>query len=141
MDGMAKKTMIRLDGREFPIVFTLRTLIRLKEENPDFDVSTISKALATPGNLVKVLYFMMADAAKLEEKELDVDEDWIALRISISPRRFVGLQLKIIHAITDNMNMESGDEDEDREVDLVLQEIQKKSEKTASPGEKSQPGD
>jgi hypothetical protein len=141
MDGMAKKTMIRLDGREFPIVFTLRTLIRLKEENPDFDVSNISKALATPGDLVKVLYFMMADAAKLEEKELDVDEDWIALRISISPRRFVGLQLKIIHAITDNMSMESGDEDEDREVDLVLQEIQKKSEKTASPGEKSQPGD
>jgi len=142
MEGMAKKTVVRIDGREFPIVFTLRTLIRLKDDDPDFDVSDISKKLATPADMVKVLYYMMADAAKLEGKELDIDADWIALRTPISPRRVVALKLKIIHAIADNMAMESEmDEDENREVDLVLQEIQKKSEKTALPGEKSQPGE
>ena len=141
MESMAKKTMIKVGGREFPIVFTLRTLIRLKEENPDFDIGNISKALATPAGVVKVLYFMMADAAKLENKELDVDEDWILLRTSISQRRFVAMQLKIIHAIKDNMSMESEEDDDDAEVDLVLQEIQKKREKTGSDGGGSQPGD
>lgn len=142
MESMAKKNTLKIDGREFPLAFPLRTLIRLKNENPDFDISDIGKTAADPAGMVKILYYMMDDAARLEGKTLDVDQDWIALRLPVSTRKFVALQLKIIHTVTDWMKMESEeDADEEREVDLVLQEIQKKSGKTDPAGGGSQPGE
>ena len=141
MENMAKTYKVKIGGREFPLAFTLRTLIRLKQDNPDFDVSDIGKAASDPDDMVRILYYMMEDAAKLAGKTLDVDREWIALHIPVNARKFIAIQLAINHAATEGMKMEAEeDEDEGREVDLVLQEIQKKSGKTDSAGDGSQPG-
>ena len=79
---------------------------------------------------------------RLNGEKLDVDQDWFALHTPANVRKLISLQLAVIETITDGMSMETEeDDDREREVDLVLQEIQKKSQTTDSPGEKSQPGD
>lgn len=139
---MAKKRTLKIGGREFPLAFTLKTMIRLKNDNPDFDFSDVGKMTSDPAGLVKMLFYMMSDAASLDGKKLDVDEEWIALRLPYNARKIIALQLKIIHTVEEWMKMESEeDADEEREVDLVLQEIQKKSGKTDSAGGESQPGE
>lgn len=142
MESPAKRRSIKLGGRVFPLAYTLRTVNRLKHEFPDFDTDDIRKMVSDTEKLVILLYYMADDAAKLAGEKFDVDMEWIAVNIPMSTRKLIAIQLAVIHTVADAMKMESEeDEDTDREIDLVLQEIQKKSEKTGSAGEKSLPGD
>lgn len=141
MNGMAKTYKVKIAGREFPLAFTMRTLIRLQQKDPDFDISNVGKSLSKLETMIMIMTYMMEDAAKLEGKTLDVDEEWITLHVPVTARQILKFQLAIIHTVTECMKMESEDTEEDREVDLVLQEIQKKSGKTDSDGDRSQPGE
>jgi hypothetical protein len=85
---------------------------------------------------------MAESAAKLNGEQMDIDREWIALHIPINTRKLISLQIAIIKTTAEWMEMEAElDADEEREVDLVLQEIQKKRVKTDSPGGKSSPTD
>lgn len=141
MEGMTKTYKVKIAGREFPLAYTMRTLIRLQEKDPDFDIGDVGKSLSKIDKLIHILFCMMEDAAKLAGRPLDFDEEWVALHVSPNARQIMKFQLAIIHTVAENMKMDSEDTEEDREVDLVLQEIQKKSGKTDSAGERLQPGD
>jgi hypothetical protein len=105
-----------------------------------FNFNDIDKIVSTPKGMLDTLYILADTGERLSGRELDVDREWFALHTPANMRKIVSIQIIIIKTLTDGMSMEAEDDD-DKEVDVVLQEIQKKSEKTSSPGEKSQPGD
>ena len=137
-----KMNQVKIGGRSFPLFFSLRALLNIQKRIQEFNINNIREITSTFGNMVKILYILAENAAKMNGTKLDVDEEWLELHIPPTNRMVIAIQLGIMKAITNGMNMESEqDEDTDREIDVVLREIQKKSEKTDSHGEKSQDTD
>ena len=137
-----KQHTVKIAGRVFPLAFPLRAMLEMQNSIKGFNFNDIDKMVMNPNMLLPMLYILAENGALLGGEKLDVDQDWFALHTPAHVRKLIGLQLAVIETITDGMTMETEeDEERDREVDVVLQEIQKKSQTTDSPGEKSQPGD
>lgn len=126
-----KTHTVTIGGREFPLAFTLNTMINLQDEFPDFDFSNINEMLAKPKGIVDIMFQLAASGAALEEKELDISKKWLAERIPANIKSIQRIQEAVIGALTDGMEMETEKaENEDREVDVVLEDIKKKDGKT-----------
>lgn len=131
MENMIKTQSVRIGGRTFSLAFTLKTMFDMQENIENFDYNQIDEIITRPKGLVDVLYYLAKTGEALEGREMDVDKDWFALHIPPSAKKIIYLQLLIRDTMQGNMHMESEeDDDRSREVDLVLQELQKKREKT-----------
>ena len=136
-----KPHTVKVAGREFHLAFTLRAMLEMQKRIEGFNFENIDKIVSTPQGMVDALFVLAENGAKLNGETLNVDEEWFALHIPATLRKFVSIQIAIMETLTDGMMMESEEDDErSREVDVVLQEIQKKRAQESSPGEKSQPG-
>ena len=132
-----KKHTVTIGKREFPLAFTLNTMIRMQEELPGFDFNKLDEMIRKPKGLIDVMYQLAVSGAALEDKTLDVSREWMAERIPASQKRLVEIQVEVVNALTDGMHMETEEEEnENREVDVVLEDIKKKDGKTGSPGGK-----
>ena len=137
-----KQHAVKIAGRMFPLAFPLRAMLEMQNSIEGFNFNDIDKMVSNPNMLLPMLYILAENGALLNGEKLDVNQDWFSLHTPANVRKLISLQLSVIETITDGMMMETEeDEDREREVDLVLQEIQKKSQTTDSPGEKSHPGD
>lgn len=131
MENMIKTQSVKIGGRTFSLAFTLKTMFDMQENIENFDYNQIDEIITRPKGLVDVLYYLAKTGEALEGREMDVDKDWFALHIPPSAKKIIYLQLLIRDTMQGNMHMESEeDDDRSREVDLVLQELQKKREKT-----------
>lgn len=131
MENVIKTQSVRIGGRMFSLAFTLKTMFDMQENIENFDYNQIDEIITRPKGLVDVLYYLAKTGEALEGREMDVDKDWFALHIPPSAKKIIYLQLLIRDTMQGNMHMESEeDDDRSREVDLVLQELQKKREKT-----------
>lgn len=131
MENIIKTHTVKIGGRTFNLAFTLKTMLDMQENIEGFDYNRIDEVVRTTRGMVDVLYYLAASGEALAGREMDVDRDWIALHIPATARKILYMQLAIRDTMQDNMRMESEDDDErSREVDVVLQEIQKKSGKT-----------
>ena len=131
MENIIKTHTVKIGGRTFNLAFTLKTMLDMQTGIDGFDFNRLDEIVTKPGILLDVLYLMAKTGEALEGREMDVDKDWFALHLPPSMRKIMSLQFAIRDTIQDAMNMETNDDDEySREVDLVLQEIQKKREKT-----------
>lgn len=133
MDDVRTKT-VKVGGRTFELAFSVAALIDFKENIPDFDYYNFDKIrenISNPKGLIDVLYILAKWGCLLRDKELDVSKEWLMIHIPASPQRLVSIQVAILEALSEAMAMEAEeDEDNGREVDVALEEIQKKSEKT-----------
>jgi len=121
---------LQIGGREFPLKFTLRTLIRMQEDLPDFH-DDFNTYIVTPKGLMNTIYYLALSGAALEDKELDVSKDWMAERIPANGKRLQEIQKTVVSVIVEGNRMESEEEEaQDREVDVVLEEIKKNGSKT-----------
>ena len=137
-----KQHMVKTAGRVFPLAFPLRAMLEMQNSIEGFNFNDIDKMVSNPNMLLPMLFILAENGALLNGEKLDVDQDWFSLHTPANVRKLISLQLAVIETITDGMMMETEEEeDREREVDLVLQEIQKKSQTTDSHGEKSHPGD
>lgn len=137
-----KQHMVKIAGRVFPLAFPLRAMLEMQNSIEGFNFNDIDKMVSNPNMLLPMLFILAENGALLNGEKLDVDQDWFSLHTPANVRKLISLQLAVIETITDGMMMETEEEeDREREVDLVLQEIQKKSQTTDSPGEKLHPGD
>lgn len=126
-----KKHTVIIGGREFPMAFTLKTMIRMQEEIPGFNYNEIDKFIATPAGMLDTLYYLMVSGAALEDQTLDVSKDWIGERIPASRTRLAQIQVATIETLADGMAMETEEEENrDREIDVVLEDIKKNGGKT-----------
>lgn len=131
MENVIKTQSVKIGGRTFSLAFTLKTMFDMQENIENFDYNQIDEIITRPKGLVDVLYYLAKTGEALEGREMDVDKDWFALHIPPSAKKIIYLQLLIRDTMQGNMHMESEeDDDRSREVDLVLQELQKKREKT-----------
>lgn len=131
MENVIKTQSVRIGGRTFSLAFTLKAMLDMQKNIEGFDYNQIAEIVRTTKGLLDVLYYLAVSGEALEGRKLDVDKDWFALHIPSNARKILYLQLAIRDTMQDNMRMESDDDDErSREVDVVLQEIQKKSGKT-----------
>jgi len=138
--GTIKK--IKIGGKVFPLAFPLRAMIEMQNTVEGFDLNDVSKTAKDFSTLMRMLWILADNGARLEGRKLEEDLDWFTLNTPVNTRKLLAIQLAVINTVAEWMSMETEDEDEwDREVDVVLQEIQKKRQTTDSPGEKSQPGD
>ncbi len=128
---------IKIGGREFELAYTLRAMIRMHNSIKDFNMNEIDRFVIVPENMVQMLYILAENGAKLKGKTLDVDEEWFEVHIPVNARKFVEIQIAVNEAIADGMMMETEmDEKRGKVIDAVLRDIQKKSEKISSDGEK-----
>ncbi len=128
---IVKTEKVKIGGREFTLGFTLRALIRMQNRIEGFNFNEIDRFVASPEGLVTTLYVLAENGAKLEGKTLDVDQDWFELHIPANRKKMMEITIAIMNTLTYGMAMETEeDEEHGKEVDVVLEEIQKKSGKT-----------
>lgn len=128
---IVKTHTVKIAGRTFTLAFTLRAMLMMQRDIEGFDFNDLDKLSAQPDTMLDMLYILADNGAKLTGSTLDVDKDWFALHIPASLRKLLSIRISIIETLADGMNMETEEDDEhSREVDVVLQEIQKKREKT-----------
>ena len=128
---IAKTHTVKIAGRIFTLAFTLRAMLMMQRDIEGFDFNDLDKLAAKPDSMLDMLYILADNGAKLEDRDLDVDKDWFALHIPASLRKLISIRISILETLADGMNMETEEDDEHSlEVDVVLQEIQKKREKT-----------
>lgn len=138
MESAVKTRPVKIGGRNFKLAFTLISMMRMQNEIEGFDFNELNEIIAKPDKMLKILYILADTGAKLSNEKLDVDEEWMALHIPASAKRLIYLRMVVIDTMTDGMLMETEEEEDlDREIDVVLQEIQKKRVKTSSPGGRS----
>ena len=126
-----KKHSIKIAGREFPLAFSLNTMVRFQDENPDFNYSNIDDEIKTPKGLIDVMYSLAKSGAALNDQVLDVSKEWMAERIPTTFDSLVNLRKAVVDTLSDGMHMETLEkENKDREVDVVLEELKKKEVKT-----------
>ena len=138
--GPIKK--IKIGGKVFPLAFPLKAMIEMQNAVEGFDLNDVSKSTKDFSTMMRMLWILADNGARLEGGKLEEDLEWFTLHTPVSTRKLLAIQIAVIDTVAEWMMMETEEEDEwDREVDVVLQEIQKKRQTTDSPGEKSQPGD
>jgi len=131
MENIIKTQSVKIGGRTFSLAFTLKTLLDMQEHIEGFDYNRIEEIVRQPRGMVDVLYSLIKTGEALEGRELDIDKEWLALYIPPTVKKILYLQILIRDTMQDSMHMETEEDDErSREVDLVLQELQKKSGKT-----------
>lgn len=137
-----KQRTINIGGRSFPLAFPMKAYLEMINTIDGFDFSDVSRMISDPNKMMPMIYILAKYGAILNGEKLDVDLEWMEVHTPSSTRKIIAIQLAVMGTITDWMEMETEeDEDLSREVDVVLQDLQKKSKRISSPGEKSQPGD
>ena len=127
---MGRQT-IKIGGRVFTLAFSLNTMARMQDEVPGFDFNNLNESIRKPKGLIDIIYHMAISGAALEGQKLDIDREWMAERIPATVKQLGKIQLAVNQTLTEAMTMETEEEDkQDREVDVVLEEIKKKDEKT-----------
>ena len=138
MESYTKKQhRIKIGGREFLLAFPMKAYLEMSNSIEDFDLGDVNEMMKDPNKIMSMLFILAKYGALLNGEKVDFDQDWMDMHTPVSTRKIIAIQLVILNTITDYMEMETEeDEDLNREVDVVLREIQKKSQATKSPGEK-----
>lgn len=136
-----KRNHIRIGGRDFALAFPLAALKELQEKI-GIDLDKLQNAVHDVKTMPTVLCTLARYGAILEGGTLDVDEAWLEARIPPSGKCLLRIQLELMETMAAWMMMETEEEDEkSREIDLVLEEIEKKSGAGNLLGVKSSDGD
>lgn len=137
-NSVVKTHTVKIAGRTFTLAFTLRAMLEMQKRIEGFDFNDIDRLVGSPQGMLDILYVLAENGAKLNGETLDVDEEWFAVHIPATLRKFVSIQLAVMETMADGMTMEAEEDDERGvEVDVVLREIQKKRKTASSLGEKS----
>ena len=128
---VVKTHTVKICGRSFDLAFPLAAVLKMENSIEGFNFNEIDKLVSKPGSMLKILYILAQCGEALAGREMDVDEEWFGMHIPANMRKMISLQVTIMETLSDGMSMETEeDEENSREVDVILQEIQKKSEKT-----------
>ena len=126
---MENKHVIKIKKKEFPLVFSLGTLQRMEEFIDDFDLTKVDDILRSTKGLLDILYCLAEQGAIAEGRSLEEDRAWFGANAPAAQRWIIQAHTIIVDTLVDGMSMETDDED-DAEVDVVLEELKKKDEKT-----------
>lgn len=117
-------------GRELALAFTLGAMDKIEERlGQPVDINNVKESVVEQTTdrkkLVEMLTILAEEGEAIIGRDDGVDKSWIMshLRPGMLPRA----QIAILGAVAEGMSMESADGDEDKEIDVVLEEIKKKA--------------
>lgn len=117
-------------GRELALAFTLGAMDKIEERlGQPVDINNVKESVVEQTTdrkkLVEMLTILAEEGEAIMGSDDGVDKSWIMshLRPGMLPRA----QIAILGAVAEGMSMESADGDEDKEIDVVLEEIKKKA--------------
>ena len=87
---------------------------------------TVVEGLRDRKKLIMMLDIMAREGEAIEGRKFDGGEAWLSR--NVRPGMLPKAQIAILEAVTEGMSMESGEGEENEEVDLVLEELKKKQE-------------
>ena len=121
-----KTTPVKIGKRTFALAFTADALADLEDTIPDFELANIAEQTKSLKTLLDTLYILARAGEDLEGRELDVDRRWFGIHVSPAPLSLAKVQIAVLNALAAGFNMESGEEEEQGEVDVVLEGIKQK---------------
>lgn len=117
-------------GRELALAFTLGAMDKIEARlGQPVDINNVKESVVEQTTdrkkLVEMLTILAEEGEAIIGRDDGVDKSWIMshLRPGMLPRA----QIAILGAVAEGMSMESADGDEDKEIDVVLEEIKKKA--------------
>ena len=123
---MENKHVIKIKKKEFPLVFSLGTLQRMEEFIDGFDLTNVDNILRSTKGLLDILYCLAEQGAIAEGRRLEEDRAWFGANAPAAQKWIIQAHTTIVETLVDGMSMETDEEDDDAEVDVVLEELKKK---------------
>lgn len=124
-----KTTPLKIGKRTFALAFNLNAMEEMQNTIKDFDMSKLSDYVRTPGGMKDMITILARQGEYLEGRTLDVDREWIGAHIPPSQAKITEIHVALLNCLSDGLAMETEDEENEGEVDVVLEEIKKKEER------------
>ena len=126
---------VKVGGRELALAFTVDAMDELEKRlGEPIDLTTLQQAivskLADRRVLLAVACILAQQGEYLAGRDPDFDETW--LRRHAKPGQQISLHASVVQAIAEGLSMETGETDENAEVDVVLEELKKKQARAGS---------
>lgn len=128
------KIRIKIGEREIPLRFTMREFGDIEEAIGNLGEirKLILEDKKRSRNLVAVLRILGNAGLKAEGKEQDITDDW--LLETMDPHLLMAYQLAVLACMSRDTESEAAkEENESKERDLVLEEINEKKERVNTP--------
>ena len=125
---------IKIGERDIPLKFTMREFGDIEEQVGNLGEirKLILEDKKRSRNLVAVLRILGNAGLKAEGKEQDLTDDW--LLEEMDPHLLMGYQLAVLACMSrDTESQAAKEENESKERDLVLEEINEKKERVNTP--------
>lgn len=124
---MAKPVVIEAGGRSIPLVFDMISWGQMEEEiAPLQDIGDLLDGTKRVNTMLKLIRILGNEGLEIAGEKPDLTEKWLG-RV-LNPTQMGDLNLKAMKAVTDGMKMEAAEDGSKREIDVTLQEINKKKE-------------
>lgn len=122
---MENKFTVEIGGREIPLKYTMRELADMEEQIGTMDQfrDLILEGRKRLRNMAAAIRIMGNAGLKEAGEEADLTDDW--LLDSMDPNKMKTYQIAVLAAFTGGWKMET---EEEKEHDLVLEEIERKKE-------------
>jgi hypothetical protein len=127
-----KTRPIKINKRNFALLFNFAALSRMEEEIEGFDLTKIVEFVKGTKYLPRIIEILAREGEKEEGRVLDVDAEWFASHMSPNYKAIMTYQITVNNTMADGLLMETED-GEEAETDVVLDEIKKKEATGASP--------
>lgn len=120
-----EKYHLRIAGRDIPLRYTMRELADMEEAIGTMDNfrDLILKGKRRLRNMASAIRIMGNSGLTKAGEKGDLTDDWLI--DNMDPGKLKGYQIAVLGAFTDGFHMET---EEEKEHDLVLEEIQRKKE-------------
>lgn len=124
-----KTTPLKVGGRTFALAFNLNAMEAMQNTIPGFELGKLAEYVRTPGGMKDMITILAAEGEAAEGRTLDVDREWFGRHISPSPAKIANIHVVILDCLREGLAMETEDDDNQGEVDVVLEELKKKEPK------------
>ena len=122
-----KAIEIEAGGRTLPLVFNMNSWGEIEEEiAPLQDVGGLLEGTKRVKTVLKLVRILANEGLECAGEKADVTEAWLGR--TLNPRQMGDLSMKAMQAVTQGMQMEATEDEPGKEVDVTLQEINKKKE-------------
>lgn len=122
-----KYTGIKIAGREFTLVFNMNANLEMSELIEDYKVTSVGDYIKGQGKEMLIVLAALARQGEiLNGRTLDVGLEWFGAHIPYRLSSLVKVQVALLDAVSIGMRMETEEDNDGIEVDVVLEELKKK---------------
>lgn len=124
---MSSPVVIDAGGRSIPLVFDMISWGQMEEEiAPLQDISELLNGTSRVKTVLKLIRILGNEGLEISGQKPDLTEKWLGR--NMHPKAIGDLSVKAMDAVTAGMEMETSADDGKKEIDVTLQEINKKKE-------------